>query len=360
MKTKTWLITSALSSLLLFLPGCLDIYLTTQLFPNGEVEKTIVIKGDSTEILKAPFFFMQDNDWTRNWTEGDDKDKKNLILTRRFRSVKELNLAMNPADTTILTIRVQSTIQRKFRWFFTYLEYSETVLKADPFKTQDWRDYLTEEEFRLIRIKDEEQRNADPDYDEATFKQAEEKYFQFIMRSMFNSYLNCLESVVAADPKHQSLREELSSRREELYNFLVDSIQSDDSDDLLHGLDAFYQKNVYTGLMDLYPEPFRQFDNKKDFWDLVGANSYKFIIRMPGLLMNTTSNQVQGLENRWELAAEDFLFDDYTMSCESRIINTWAFWVAGFILLLAIGTFVQALIRRTGKGFRSRQGAPLT
>lgn len=349
MKTKTLLMTSALSSLLLFLPGCLDIYLTTQLFPNGEVEKTIVIKGDSTDIPNAPFFFMQDSGWSRKWTEGDEEGKKNLVLSRHFRSVRELNKAMNPPDTTLMTIRVQSTLKRQFRWFFTYLEYSETILRADPFKTHDWREFLTEEELRLIKISDEEKRKADPGYNEDLYKKTEENYLKFIMRSTFDSFMNSLKLALASGTGNQNLDRLLSSHREDLFQYLVDSTKSDDADSLLMALDNYFNTKEFSQLSERNPEPFLQFNDKTEFNSSLGVNSYKFIIRMPGLLMKTTSTQIQGVESRWELAYEDFYFDDYTMSCESRIINKWAFWVAGAILLLALGSFVLAVFRRISR-----------
>lgn len=349
MRTKTWLITSLISSLLLFLPGCLDIYLTTELFRNGEVEKTIVIKGDSTDILEAPFYFVNDDGWNRTWTEGDgdEKDQKRLILNRHFKSVKEMNLAMNPPDTSIRSIRVQSSLKRKFRWFFTYLNYSETIQKADPYNTQDWHDYLTEEEIKLLRVKSEEERKSDPNYDEKAYKQAEDHFSEFIMRSMFDSFMNTVETLLNNKPELQPLKAEIDAGREEFFRYLTDSTDTQDGDRIFMAMTDFFENiSALNDLVNEHPEAFQDFNNKVDLLNKMGSNSYKFIIRMPGILMNTTSNQVQGTESRWELVMEDFYFDDYTLSCESRVINIWAFWVAGLILLLAIGTSTVGFIRR--------------
>ncbi len=346
MKIRTLINCSVLSGLLLFLPGCLDIYLTTQLFPNGEIEKTVVIKGDSTDIPGAPFFFMKDTSWTRKWVDGDEKDKKNLVLTRRFKSVDDLNEIMNPEDTTIQTIRVRANLKRKFRWFFTYFDYSETVLKADPFKTRDWREFLTDEELRLIKIDDEDQRKADPGYDEQVYKLTDKKYEQFLIRSVFDCYINTLSSGIRDDPDFLTLKGEIESRRDDLYNYLVDSAKAEDSENLLIAMDKFFNEDKFTALIEKNPEPFDLFDRKMEFWSDISANSYKFIIRMPGLLMETSSTQVQGTENRWELKSDDFYFDEYSMSCESRVINKWAFWVAGIILVLAILLVINGLRKR--------------
>ncbi len=336
MKTISFRTGAALLGLFLFLPGCLDIYLTTQLFPNGEIEKTILIKGDSADLESAPFYFMQDTGWTRKIIRVDD-DKPALSLTRKFTSFKELNKSMNPGDTTIQVIRVQSELKKKFRWFFTYFDYSETILKADPYKSQDWRNYLTDKELRLLKISDEEEREEDPDYNEAEYKLIENKYEHFVMRSAFEDYYKILFSVLKKEAGYTSVESELQNRKEELYKYLTDSSNAEEGRDLILAIEKFLNRSDLVTLVDKYPVPFKIFDDKMKLWDQIPVNSFKFIIRMPGILLNTNSTQVEGLETRWEFTGTDLYFDDVQLTCESRMINKWAFVVAGIVLLLAIG-----------------------
>jgi len=335
MKTISFRTGAALLSLFLFLPGCLDIYLTTQLFPNGEIEKTILIKGDSTDLESAPFYFMQDTGWTRKDIRVDD-DKPALSLTRKFSSFKELNKSMNPEDTTIQVIRVKSDLKKKFRWFFTYFDYSETILKADPYKTLDWRNYLTEKELRQLKLT-EDQRKEEPQFNEDEYKLIEKKYEEFVMRSAFEDYIRILFSVLKKESSYAAVQSELLNRKEELYHFMVDSSNAEHGRDLTEAVDKFLNRTDLIGLILKYPVPFKIFDDKMELWDKIGANSYKFIIRMPGILLNTNSTQVEGLETRWEFTGNDLYFDDVQLTCESRMINKWAFVVAGIVLLLAIG-----------------------
>lgn len=341
MKNKILKISSILVGMFLFLPGCLDIYLTTQLFPNGEIEKTIVIKGDSADIFTAPFFFMQDTGWAVKWVPGDN-DKLNYVMTKRFKSFKDLNKVMNPEDTLIQVIRVNSELRRKFRWFFTWFDYKETILKADPYKTLNWRDFLTEKELRLLKITDEDERKADPEYNEAEYKKIENKYNDYVFRSAFESYYRLLKTVLAKEPSYAAVGQEIDARKEELYHYLVDSSNIKEADGILIEIGKVLENPEITSLSVKYPEPFKLFDSKMKFFDQIGANSYKFIIRMPGLLMTTNSTQIQGNETRWEFQGNNIYFDDVVLSCESRMINKWAFWVAGILVVLAIGL---ALVR---------------
>jgi hypothetical protein len=343
MKNKILKIGSALAGMFLFLPGCLDIYLTTHIFPNGEIEKTIVIKGDSADIFKAPFFFMQDTGWAVKWVPGDN-DKLNYVMTKRFKSFRDLNKTMNPEDTLIQVIRVNSDLRRKFRWFFTYFDYKETIFKTDPYKTQNWRDYLTEKELRLLKITDEDARKADPEYNEQEYKEIEKKYNDFITRSAMEYFYRMMDPMFMKEPSLAEIKQELVTRKEKLYRYLVDSSNVEESRDILKEMGKFLSKPEIIMLGEKYPDAFDLFDRKMKFWDNLGANSYKFIIRMPGLLMATNSTQIQGNETRWEFQNNDIYFDDVVLTCESRMINRWAFWVAGLILVLAIGLAVLRVV----------------
>jgi hypothetical protein len=325
-----------LLGIFIFLPGCLDIYLTTQLFPNGEIEKTIVIKGDSTEFESAPFYFMKDSGWTRTLVPGDE-GKKNLVLTKRFSNYKKLNEIMNPADTNIQVIRVQSHLKKRFRWFFTYFEYSETIMKADPYKTLDWRNYLTENEVRLLKISDEDQRKSDPDFNEQQYKEIEKRFGEFVIRSAYEDYYTRITKVMKTEPTLGESLIRINEKKEELYRFLVDSSNGESSDQLLASVGKFIGGPDLVFLQEKYPDTFRIFDEKMNLWDKVNANSYKFIIRMPGILLETSSDQIEGIESRWEFTGNDLYFDDVVLSCESRMINKWAFWVGGILLLLGVG-----------------------
>jgi len=337
-----------LISLFLFLPGCLDVYLTTQLFPSGEVEKTIVIKGDSADIPKTPFFFMKDSGWTRKWITGDD-DKPNLVLAKKFRSCKDLNKVMNPADSTIQTIRVQSELKRKFRWFFTYFDYSETIYRTDPYKTVNWRDYLSEKELRLAKISDDDKLKSDPEYDSLEIKKIDKKLEEFLARSAFEDYYRILLTVMAKEPQFSGEVSLLKNQKENFYHFMIDSSGLLEGPELLDAVGKFCKQPNLSGLGEKYPEPFKLFENKMEFWANVGSNSYKFIIRMPGILLGTNSTQVQGLEARWEFVSDELYFEDTVLTCESRVINRWAFIVAGIILLLAIGSLIVGIIRKARK-----------
>lgn len=333
-----------LGLLLVSLPGCLDIWVTTQIKPDGSVEQTLVFSGDSTEIANASFGCMKEGDWKKEWTKPE-KDKYKLVVSKKFRSVKELNKTMNPADTTQLVIRIQASLQRKFRWFFTRFVYSQTVLAANPFVKLDYHSYLTGEEVRLLKLT-EETRKTDPGYDSVNYKKTEKHFEDFLFRSMYEDFYQQLLTVLSEDKSLTLSREEMDSKKEYVYHFLIDSVKNDATDDLLIGVGKVINHPDIQVIRTKYPDRFEGFQKKLEFFGPTSDDTYRFTLRLPGLLLGTNSTQIKGSETGWNLSYYDFFFEDYTMTAESRKVNNWAFIVAGLLVLAALASLIMMAIRK--------------
>jgi hypothetical protein len=339
-----WKITLILGALMMILPGCLDIWITTQIRPDGSLEQIVVFQGDSTEIADVQFAFINDGDWKKEWTKPE-KDKYKLVLSKEFKSVKELNKTMNPADTNLQVVRINASLQRKFRWFFTRYEYAETILNANPFQGLDCHKYLTDEEIRLIALT-EEARKTDPGFDSVKYKVTEKQFEDYIARSIYEYFYRQLETVLAENKSFTLSKQELDSKKEYIFKFLVDSAKGEKPDEILLGIERAIGHPDIQLIRSKYLNRFDGFQKKLDFFNSASDDNYKMAIRMPGLLLQTNSPKIEGSETGWELTYYNFFFKEYTMTAESRKVNTWAFIVAGLVLLAALASMVVALLRK--------------
>lgn len=343
-KKSPWKGSLVLVILLLVLPGCLDIWITTQIRADGSILQTIVFQGDSTEIADAPFACMNEGDWKKEWTKPE-KDKHKLAISKEFRSVSELNETMNPADSNLLVIRVNATLQKKFRWFFTRFVYEETVLQANPFNYLDYKDYLTDDEIRMI-AKDEDAREKEPDYDSIRYKTAEKHFEEYILRSMYEGFYQQLLNTLAEDKSFTLHREQLDSHKEKIYRFLIDSVKGSETGEILGGIIRVVDHPDLRLIRSEHLTRFEPFQSKMKFYEMTSDDNYNFTIRMPGLLLQTNSTEIKGSDLAWDVDYYDFFFKDFTMTAESRTVNTWAFIVAGLLLLVAIGTVIAGLLKK--------------
>ncbi|MBU4445439.1 MAG: hypothetical protein L6422_00755 [Candidatus Marinimicrobia bacterium] len=67
---------------------------------------------------------------------------------------------------------------------------------------------------------------------------------------------------------------------------------------------------------------------------------------MPGLLIDTNAETVEGNKVVWEVGTGKFFLRDFEMWAESRIVNRWAIPVTAVILLVICGGLVIAVFRR--------------
>ncbi len=352
--TKTSLI---LVILFLLMPGCLNIWFTTDIHRDGSIGKTLVIEGDSAEIAGVHLAMMKETDWKKEWTKTEkakdqlsgskevEKDKFKLTLSKEFKSVQAMNSSMNPADTNLQVIRVNSTLHRKFRWFFTNYSYEETILMANPFNSLNYRDFLNEEELRLICLT-EEDRKKDPKYDSTSYKATEKKFDDYLFHSMYEDFYQRLIPILKEDKSITITIQELQQKKESIYHYLMDSIKGDKPEEILDGFEKVLKNPGIEVVKSKYLSRFDGFSKKEAFYLESSDDSYKFSIRMPGLLLTTNSDKIEGSATNWEVTFNDFFFKDYTMKAESRMVNTWAFIVAGLILLGALGGLVTGIRKK--------------
>jgi hypothetical protein len=326
------------------LPGCLDIWITTRINPDGSIGQTIVFEGDSTEIAEVPFAFMNEEGWKREWTRID-KDKNKLVVSKEFASVKEFNESMNPADTNLLTIRVNASLQRKFRWFFTRYVYEETIVKANPFGKLDHAAYFTDDDIRWIAM-DEDIREKDPEYDSVRIQNLESRFEDYLLRSMYEEFHLSLLAVLDEDKTLTLKREDLDSQKETIYRFLIDSVKGEETDEILEGIGKVIAHPDLITIREKHLHRFDRFQDKMQFFSETSDDNYKFTVRMPGLLLQTNSKEISGSEIAWDIDYYEFFFRDVTLTAESRMVNSWAFIVAGIILLLSLAGLITSLIRK--------------
>ncbi len=162
---------------------------------------------------------------------------------------------------------------------------------------------------------------------------------------MYEDFYQRLYSILVEDKSLTLSKQQLDGNKENIFEYLIDSIKGDNSEDILTGFEKVLHHPDIQVIKSKYLSRFDEFQKKMKFYQSSSDDSYKFNIRMPGLLLGTNSSKIEGSTLNWEVTYYDFYFFDYTMKAESRMVNAWAFIVAGLILLAAIGGFVS-LIRK--------------
>ena len=144
---KSITLTTLCGLLLLLTTGCQDLVVKTVIHRNGACQRTLIVEADSSGIepYAYPLPLPLDSSWS---TMKNDENESGLILRKAFRKVRELNaeLALAPDST----IKIEVSLKKKFRWFYTFLTYKETYKPYAPYSYIPLTEHLSEEEIVLF------------------------------------------------------------------------------------------------------------------------------------------------------------------------------------------------------------------
>lgn len=352
----------------LALSGCNDHQETrTIIHLDGTCERTIVVENDGTDHWpRGPFPLpVPGTGWDTVRIASDTAHKeKRWSYTRTFPSLQALQEEYRPTgDSSHFGVRV--SIERHFRWFYTYFTYREIYCKFTHDTLVDPHVVLSDDEIR---------RYSDGDTSQTLKRKIEEwntrNLFEMIIRRLARDaqsfHDSSLAEVMLDEHKEEffrvlggkdfpdSLRDHSSFRGTKTKMFTEDGGLSTDGIEALTeiGVRTFQTasfRKLKTSLNPAFTEAVQHWltDPKGD----EASGNYGNSIVLPGVLLETNAPDVKGNEASWHLDVRQLQLRDYEMHAESRTVNLWAFVVSG---LLGIGLIGWLAVSGTGRHYMSR------
>ncbi len=311
--------------------GCKrTITIQTMLNNNGSLERIVSVSGDSTGVGHTTYPFPQDGSWNM-MSHKDSANSYTYIIEKRFATVNLLNKEIMYREDS-LQFDALATLDKKFRWFYTYYHYEETFFKVFPFTGANILDYVTQEELDTYLA----------GHDSTDI---EDKIEEYAAHSMFNEYYVAFASAV----ENSSLGFEKSAldlKKDELYTKISEWNLFEDEDDFgryfLRISDVVYAPaQSFLVLEPVLSETTAKFNTYlKLIFDDLPSEEYRFKVQVPGRVIDTNANRgVEDREATWEFSDDQFHYADYVMWVESRRMNvvptliTALFVLTGFFLL---------------------------
>lgn len=330
---------------ILTLASCeFDVVTETTVYPDGSLDKTMAV-----ERTDSANFVFNVSDWERSVIKKEKKDTSDKTdsvqydtftsFHKKFASAEEANADLSVVSDTVL--QVTSKFDKKFRWFYTYITYSETYHKLNKMKVGP-EDYLTQEDYAFIDRLPAEGRKISA---------ADELYLNLLHDKIFSKYgeeviyqelFNLSGIVVTAPSGLDSLTKHKNDLRAAMEK-LDDREGVDETNALLIALDSFKIPIDQTKVTEF------QIAQKK-FWKKIGFISMvddgKFVnrVNLPWDVVKTNADSVSGTSLFWAPPTIKFLLKDYTMYGECRKLNWWAVIVS----ILIVGFTVFLFVRKKG------------
>ncbi len=325
---------AAMLMLMFVFPGCLDLGVDTTVNADGSSDRTISMSLQSRTVPAEAFPRPSGEGWKIEWSEDTGRAGAYIYTARKhFATPEDLMREYNESpDTAVMHTRI--SLSKRFEWFYTYYEYSESYAKKHPAYRVPVSNYLTDEDLRRYR------RGEEDDSLTARLKRWED-------RNLFEALY---EAVVAgAEQLHDpALPVSLLERhKEELARLTQEkgtdgdsagtrpnAPKRDDTGDALKqmaamlGTPAVYRLRpaIDTAIAHIVAEDAKY--KSPDSWNCG--------LRMPGLILETDGSAVEGNRISWKFKSGQLRFGDYEMHALSRVANTWAFVATGIALLLLL------------------------
>jgi hypothetical protein len=347
----------------------------TTLYKNGNVYREIYANGNKAFMSgnndEHPFLFEFDSTWNLHRFAlveykaqlfhsdsscfiprldslicygffGEEKEL-NVMISKRVASIEEFSKNMNCNKNKCSLAAPNESLIKKNRWFYTKYSFKAVYHKLQYDVPISIDDYLTKEEQLLWT-----QGNM------CNYKWMNGSEMSNYLTEIGDKFLNwhghnrfefCLECVKRAPTSY-----DLNTDKEKIYKQTLDFVNSETfnitPETLCHVLDSYYKtscfSNFYKDNSDSLNHVFeRTFAVEELIPDVI---SYELIIQ--GNLLQTNAPVIQPNTLIWKVDGTRLLFDDYILTAEYRIMNRWAFWITGLLILIAVCSSVTLWLRR--------------
>ncbi len=346
-KVNIWVVVFLSFCILIIMSACeQDITIGSTVHDDGSIDRTIVLyDADSNKVRNNILGVNEARGWeiviepilkTKN--DSTKKTTNTITFKKRFTSAADANQEMNRTVDTLFQIR--SSYEKKNRWFYTYLEYSDTYHSLDRFTAVLKEDYFTREDYAFIDRLPPEGKPITKS-DSLYLARLNEKIFEFygtrtIFEELFQDMLITLREFKVAPEWEDSLL----LKKEDLYQKFVK--ESGIDNEFLSAAD-FLKIPMPAKAREAIRHKSHEMENRMEFVSEAYSSKYLHIIRMPWPIVYTNADSVHNGELFWNPPVIKFLLNDYTMTARARKMNGWAVAVSVAIIFSTVALFVMRM-----------------
>lgn len=339
---KTLLCATLLAILVMTLGACEhDVSMETTVHEDGSLDK--IIELETADTTKNFLGIGPEKGWKLTTDLIEDTTKKKQEESKKWRakfektfvSAKEATDELASPDDTLF--RVSSKFEMNFKWFYTYLHYSETYHTINRM-AYPMDDYFTQEDFAFIdRLPAEGQVISKGD--SLYLSRLHDKIFDIYgLRAIFESHYMINEKLIRESGLEVRWLDSLKKNKESLYQYLAK--KKDAPDNFIYkAMDSLGIPLPFDEMESRYNELFQEADAITSFINHASEGKYTNIINMPWTIVRTNADSVDGNRLQWNPPSIKFLLKDYTMYAETRKLNLWTILVSASVLLLTVYLF---------------------
>lgn len=339
---RTHIIVLLLIFIIVTLSACREITVTTRVNNDGSFTRIITITGDSADLFKKDLPYPVDDSWLFEVKHDSVDTSMFVTYTKTYTNSIDLNKEIDSDTSWKKQLRRSIEVNKKFGFFFSYLTFKEVIKSANPFTMLDYSDHLTPEELMWLN----KEKLPLTEADTTIMEEIEEKALEFVGKSITEELIVHFEEGIKKlnDPAVNPgiIRLHYDSILAHVYEW-----EFENSSALIDNIAIWSDESRVLDIKQFFPELFADFNKKVELFDnVLQMEIYDQVVEMPGIITETNSPGLIGNQVSWDVDSDCFLFNDYTMYVESRVVNVWSFILLGLVL-------VSLIIFLTIKSFRN-------
>jgi hypothetical protein len=324
--------------------GCLDIEISTDIASDGSCERIVVVKGDSSDIFSSRFPIPLDSTWDISLVQ-EDEDIYEYTARKRFENISELNREFVVEDTSEVAIGMRVTLEKNFHWFFSSLEYRETYALNNPINEVPLSEYLSEEETELLirsRINGED---GEYESDSELLHDLEERFNGWYARNVFEAFYRPFSAGVDELGHDVLTPQYLAAMKERLFQAILTSSSDDGIAFWVEHFEGTLGTPAVRRVVENNSLPFQVLEAQMALDEELALSDYSNSVSLPGLIVKTNANTLEGNQVTWDDIAPYLLYSKYEMVVKSRMLNWEITIISAIILVLLAGGLVVRAIK---------------
>lgn len=354
----------------LIMTSCIDHYqVKTKVMSDGSLVRTISVTGDSSSLFDGRLKVPTDSAWktTLKWEYEKENDttsdkRYTYTATRKFKDIQELNNFLEIESDTSKLAKTSIQLKKKFRWFYTFYDYTETYSQRFPFHHYSADQFVSDYELSffydddftyspqkdsLIHIKDLNQIPLLTSFDSSRMEQLEDeimlKIAEWQARNVMEEYLELIAELKDLSSMSDSVKESIYQSSKLNHEFFLDF---QDSDEALNNI-AHYFSLTENVVKQQLPEKTKVFYKQLEYGlDFIYVHEIRNQLELPGQLINCNADSITASTAYWTFDDNRYYAQDFNMIAESRTINYWAFVLTGILAAILLITITIGAFRR--------------
>lgn len=321
---------------ILVLSSCEGQYeVTTKLNNDGSLERTIIYESEEVLRPKESLFGVSDEEWDYEFLDEDSSNDlpPRIKLFREFRSIDAANTVMNQDTDTLW--QIEASLNSRFRWFYTYHDFSETYSAIDRLRFVEQKDFFTKEDYQFIeRIQSETISSADSLYLDLLENKMLEHYYS---NSLKSEWKKALSDLFVENSLHNWT---------DSVNMIISKVEIEGVEDtgkkvikLLTKLEVPIDSIDLVTLNEKY---MKEATSKLRFVEKVfGLDGLIHHMELPGAIVKSNAHYVDGNTATWNSRRISYCLTPLHMYATYRTPNWWAIAMSGLFLLGTLWWFFR-------------------